>query len=199
VATTENKLSNPSSLAIVEEVAMMFYVRLLLRWKTNDPEIPKALIRHVAGLLAMRRRRLVKLCIDSSNEKFYATEVRKDLAGIVPVELVSSGETTVYRGEKMPMKTYLGNLYINTIDEKWVSDDARLVVRNRGGFEANTDKAGNHADSFDSIKLGLNALIGKGGGPAEAAAVATGTTTQAPGRWRNPFAHLFEKGGMIHA
>jgi len=205
VATTERATSNPSALAIVEEVGLMYFVRLLMRWKTADPEVTKALIRLVARSLALRRRRLVKLCADATNERFFATDLRSDLAGLVPVELVISSEAISYRGEKMPTKTYLGNLYINTIDdaclalpeEKWISDDARQVVRDRGGFDAPVDKQGNHADGFDAVKLGLHSLIGRGG-PAMASAAATGAMSRSPIGWRNPYARLFEKGGTIH-
>ena len=205
VATTERATSNPSSLAIVEEVGMMFFVRLLMRWKTADPEVTKALIRLVISSLALRRRRLVKLCADATNERFFATDLRSALVGMVPVELVISSEAITYRGEKMPTKTYLGNLYVNTIDdgrmalpeEKWIADDARLVTRDRGGFDAAVDKQGNHADTFDAVKLALHSLIGRGG-PATASAASTGTMNRSPIGWRNPLARLFERGGTVH-
>jgi hypothetical protein len=201
IATTEKATSNPSALSIIEEVGLMYFIRLLVRWKTNDPEVTKALIRYVISSLSLRRRRLNKLCVDATNERFFATDLRSDLAGEVPVELIISSEAITYRGEKMPTKTYLGNLYVNTIDEgrmalpeeKWISDDARQVVRDRGGFDAAVDKQGNHADGFDAVKLGLHSLIGRGG-PASASAASVGSLN--PGNpssyWQNPFAHLFD-------
>jgi len=205
-ATTEKAMSNPSALAIVEEVGLMYFVRLLVRWKTADPEVTRALIKYVINSLTLRRRRLSKLCVDASNERFFATDLRSNLAGLVPVELTVSSEAITYRGEKMSTKTYLGNLYVNTIDdgrlplpeEKWISDDARLVVRDRGGFDAPVDKHGNHADTFDAVKQALHALVGRGG-PVTAGAAAVGSLNSTQPGWKNPFAHLFNEGRSIHA
>ena len=44
VATTEKATSNPSSLAVTEEVGLDYFVRLLLRWKTSDPRFCKCCI-----------------------------------------------------------------------------------------------------------------------------------------------------------
>lgn len=211
VATTTNKKSNPSSLAIAEKVGLDFYVRLLVRWKTNDPAITEAIIRHVLEQLATRNRKLRTLCVDASNEKFFATALRKSLMGLVNVALVASGEATQYLGEPMNYKMYLGNLYVNTIvddgghlvlpDEKWVSEDVRQVKRDKGTFTAEVDENGNHADAFDATKLALHAIIASGG-PAEAAAVNRSLVNGGgtPGRvLKNPYAAKFEKGVAINA
>ena len=207
IATTENKKSNPAGLALTEEVGVDFFVRLLIRWKTADPDITRAVIGRVLYLLEIRQRRLLKLCIDATNERFFARDLKSELAGTVPVELVVSSESITYRGEKMSVKTYLGNLYVNTIldghlglpDKAWVADDVRLVDREKGGFFARVDASGNHADTFDGTKLSLHGLITPGG-PAFAAPMQIGSYGAAGvnGRWKNPYAHLFENRRMIN-
>jgi hypothetical protein len=202
VATTTKESSNPSSLTLIEQVGMNYFVRLILRWKSSDPEISRAVIIGVLMLIAPRRA--MTLCIDASNEKFFAAQLKKDLAALVRTELIVSGEATQYLGEKMSFKVYLGNLLINTMedgrlalpDETWVRNDFRLVKRSGGSFETDLDEAGNHGDTFDSTKLALHALTA-GGGPAEAAAAAVGRITSGtePGRiLRNPYARKFETG-----
>lgn len=201
IATTTKEKSNPSSLSLVEQIGLDFYARLILRWKTADPAVAKAVILGVLMLLAPRRP--VKLCVDASNERYYAAALKSDLGSIVPVDLIVSGEATEYLGEAMSFKVYLGNLLVNTIDEghlfvaneSWIKDDFRLVKRDRGTFDTEVDGNGNHGDTFDSTKLALHALVG-GGGPVAASAAAVGTFGK-PGNGgrslRNPYAHLHQR------
>ncbi|HEY8898918.1 MAG TPA: hypothetical protein VIM61_00685 [Chthoniobacterales bacterium] len=201
IATTTKEKSNPSSLSVVEQIGLDYYVRLILRWKTADPAVARAVITAVLMLIAPRRP--VKLCVDASNEKYYAADLKRDLAGIVVTDLVVSGEATEYLGEKMSFKTYLGNLLVHTMEEGhlfladhvWIKNDFRLVTRDRGGFVTEVDAGGNHGDTFDSTKLALHALIGPGG-PVTAAAAAVGNFARPStgGRvLRNPYAHLFNR------
>ncbi|HMO03937.1 MAG TPA: hypothetical protein PKC67_02380 [Kiritimatiellia bacterium] len=202
LATTEKKKSNPSAIAVVQRVSNDFFARLVLRFKTSDPDITEALIRKAHELPHGLRAR--KTCIDATNERFFATNLRRKLMGTAVVALVVSSESTTYLGEKMNFKTYLGNLFVNTIDdgrlalppETWLEKDIRQVVRDRGMFDADVDEEGNHADSFDAIKLALHALIGTASGPVEAHAAPVGTFTKAPAHWpvagrRNPTTNLF--------
>ena len=201
IATTTKEKSNPSSLSVIEQVGMNFYARLIMRWKTADPDVAKAIIIGVLMLLAPRRP--VRICIDASNEKYYAAGLKKSLQGMVLADLVTSSETTVYLGEKMSFKVYLGNLLVNALEDgllsipnlAWVKNDFRLVKRSGGSFETEVDESGNHGDTFDSVKLGLHALSA-GGGMAEAeAARVGGSIGQGVGRiLKNPFARLFEPG-----
>ena len=186
LATTEKAKSNPSAIAVVEGDGLRVIVRLVLRFKSADPDRAMALVREVIracvrsrlGQSVLKPRRLA---VDATNERFFAARVRKDFAGIVPVELVVASESTHHLGETMSMKTYLGNLVVNAMDDgllalpesRWVKDDFRLVVREKGGFDNRVDSAGNHGDTFDAVKLALHALrIGKG--PVEARAAAVG-------------------------
>ena len=208
VATTEKAKSNPSALAVAEKVGVDFYIRLLVRWKSSDPDIAEAIIRHVLDQIESRRRKARKLCIDATSEKFFAKNLKRNLAGVIPVELVVSSESTQYLGEPMNFKVYLGNLYINTIDdgrlalpdEKWVSDDARQVKRDKGTFIAEIDEDGNHADAFDACKLALHSLITRSGTvEADAARVGTFGSTGTDGRrFKNPYANKYTTGAKIN-
>jgi hypothetical protein len=124
------------------------------------------------------------------------------------VILISSGESTVYLGEKMSNKVYLGNLFINALDEgriavadeEWVGKDWRLVKRTAGSFETDVDEGGNHGDTFDSSKLSLHGLDGVGG-PAEAFAAQVGNFRSGSDTGRillNPYASRYEhRGGSL--
>ncbi len=202
VATTTRERSNPSSITLIEQVGLNYFTRLIMRWKSSDPEISRAVITGVLMLIAPRKP--VAFCIDASNEKYFAAQLKKDLASLVRTELIVSGEATQYLGEKMSFKVYLGNLLVNTMeegrlslpDELWVKNDFRLVKRSGGSFETEVDEAGNHGDTFDSTKLALHALS-CGGGPVEAVAATVGRLSSGTESGRillNPYARHYEKG-----
>jgi hypothetical protein len=208
-ATTTKKKSNPTGIAVIQQVGLTYFVRLLLRFKTSDPRVTTAILRELATGLphGLKARRI---CILATNERFYAAGLRRELAGIVPVEPVIESEVTTYLGEDMIFKSYLGNQLVNTIedgylpvpDEPWVKADIRQVVRDKGTFTAEPDENGNHADGFCAIGAGLHALIGKGG-PAQARAVPVGTSKMTgrpnPG-FKNPHFRQFEQSGVkVHA
>jgi len=176
-ATTEKATSNPTGFACVQKVGNDCIVRLAARWKTSDPEVARSIIRaHLTGLPHnLRPRRLV---VDASNEKYFATDLRTHLRGVCQVELLTSTESTTYRGEAMPMKVYLGNLFVNTLEDghlflpeaDWLAKDIRLVKRDRGSFSTDLDSSGGHGDVFDAIKNALHGIISRKG-PAQAAAI----------------------------
>lgn len=189
--TTEQGYSNPTGFCVTQKMGMDYVVRLLARWKTNDPEITTGLILQALEMPHnLRPRRLV---IDASSEKFFAADLRKKLRGKCQVELVSSTQTMRYRGEEMSAKVYLGNLLINTLEDgqlwlpesKWVQNDFRLVKRDKGSFSTEVDSSGGHGDTFDACKLSLHALVSRGG-PAVAHAAPVGTEGKRPssgGSW----------------
>ena len=187
VATTTKEQSNPSALAVIEKAGLTFVVRLLMSWKTSDDRVSKAMLRHAADALIGADKRPRKLTVDNSNEKFFASQVQRDLAGTVPVDLLAGGETIKYLGEEMSVKNYLGNLVINTMtdhklalpNDPVLKIDFRLVKRDRGGFTTDIGPGGRHGDTFDAVKLALHSLI-SASGPAEAAAVGTGTLHARP-------------------
>lgn len=196
VATTAKKKSNPSGIALLQQVGLDNIVRLVVRFKTTDPEVSEAIIRDLCELPHGLRVR--RVCVDATSEKFFAATLRKNLVGTVVVEPVVQSETMLYKGEKMTVKAYLGNLLVNTCDDghlhlpqaKWLESDMRQVKRANGSFEADVDDQGNHADAFDAIKFGLHGLV-RAGGKVEAAGSEVGGVAGAgakPRWWKNPLA-----------
>ncbi|MBI5770906.1 MAG: hypothetical protein HZA93_24220 [Verrucomicrobia bacterium] len=206
IATTTKGKSNPSAITVTQQGGNTYYARLLLRFKAGDPEIPWLLLNLIVEGLRSRDLRARKLCIDATNERYFAVQTRAKFAGKLPVELVVASENTDYRGETMSMKDYLANLLINTMDdgyyalppERWVERDYRQTVRDRGSFFSDVLDDGGHADCHRSGELALHALIAAGG-PATAAAVATGrygAPARGPARkLNNKFAHKFGRRG----
>jgi len=178
--TTEKEKSNPTALAIIQERLPDYIVRLLIRWKTKDPDVARAIIKKALDLPHGLRAR--RLCVDATNERYFCADLRKRFAGTAPVELLVASENYTYLGQTMSTKLYLGNLFCNTIEDghlllpnkEWISKDIRLVKRERGTFTAEVDSEGNHADTFDGIKNALHALISNSG-PAEASPAQVGT------------------------
>jgi hypothetical protein len=184
-ATTEGQKSNPFAIVVAQEEDGRYFARLVLRFKTSDPEKARAYLREALELGTDSQghpRRARRLVIDATSERFWAAETKSKLSGIAPIVLVVASEKTAYLGEEMIYKTYLGNLLVNTLDDlrlaipetRWVKDDFRSVFRSRGGFECVADSSGNHGDCFDATKLALHGLIAKGG-PVQAAAAQVGT------------------------
>lgn len=137
------------------------------------------------------------VAIDATNEKFWCAEVRDELNAAAPVLLVVSSEKTEYMGEKMNVKSYLGNLAVNAFEDRSVSlpnypqikNDMRLVRKVRGGFDNAVDGAGNHGDTFDAFKLSLHALMSDTG-PVDADAtryiIHRGHVMPTPDTWGGP-------------
>jgi hypothetical protein len=167
VATTEKNTSNPSAFTIVEHVGNLALARLIFRWKTNDPKVSKAYLREFLTALPFSR-----LAIDASNERFFAKSCADDFSRHCVVELVGNAEKTSVGNVELPMKTYLGSLVVNALDDallvlppaREVRNDFRLVRKVRGGFDAEVDGSGNHGDTFDATKLALHARRSRAGG-----------------------------------
>jgi hypothetical protein len=205
-ATTEKKMSNPSALAVVEQVGGVFFARLVLVFKTGDPAASRALLREALDLGPGRRAR--RVCIDATNERFFATGLKQELAGQAVCELVVSSEKTALGGGEMSFKTWLGSLLVRQMEDgllalpesRYLKEDFRLVVRDRGGFDNQTDQQGRHGDTFDAVKLALHGLLSHGG-TTHAEAVPVGSATGAPLRragWRNPFLRQIESAVKTH-
>lgn len=202
VGTTAKEKSNPCVLAIEQKVGHEYRFPLVIRWKSKDPEVAKAIIQTVLDGLKRLGLRGKSLNIDATSEKYFAVAMRRTFAGQIPVNLIVSSETTEYGGVEMNWKAYLGNLFSNEIEEgyvalppdEFVKIDMRSVNRVKGTFDAEVVEDGGHGDVFDACKLAHHGMVGKGGGPAEAAAVGVGSLVrqgaggQRPGI-KNPFAH----------
>lgn len=167
VASTIDDKSNPSALTVTEQWEGIFYERLVVRWKTDDMDVMKSMIRHVLDPVPKSYRKA--LVVDKSNEKFAANKLRKMLAGEIRVIGFAGNNSVIFEGEKTDAKTAMGSAYCAALEDgiiampagKWLRDDHRLVKRNGAKFECKPDKDGNHADTFDSGKLAYWGFIGK--------------------------------------
>lgn len=169
IATTEKETSNPSSLALVQHDGPLFIARLILRWHAADPDVSRAIVIGVARSVRRGRGLPLRGCgIDATNERYYATDMRRRLAPFCGARLVIASETREEQGRPMKLKTYTGNLVVNALEDSclvlpadgWVKADFRLVRKEKGLFETDLDSAGNHGDSFDAVKLAINELTG---------------------------------------
>src|SRR3954471_21982209 len=86
-ATTTKATSNPSAIVVVQRVNLMHYARLILRYKTADPNVTFFLLHAIVTGLRTRGLSVRRLCLLATNERFFAVGVRQRLAGKVPVEL----------------------------------------------------------------------------------------------------------------
>ena len=182
VATTEKESSNPSSFTVAERDGVDLVGLITWVWKTRDPALAKDRARRIIEAVASRKEggRARRLCIDASNEAYFAEECRREFASMVPVECVKGGESIdVPGGDSVNMKTHLGSLLVGEIDdnhavlapERYLKDDFRRVKKDRGTFVAEVGPAGEHGDTFDSHKLALWALVGSGDGITSLAGV----------------------------
>lgn len=197
VATTENKTSNPSALTVGEKVGHRMVARFTMRWKSADPDDCIELLKQVVTEMYHAGKKLRRLCVDGSNERFHAVNVKRALIPWIIVEIVVSSTKTTYKAEEMDMKTYLGNLFSNAVQDgevllaqhEWLRKDMLLVKKEKGRFVTETDTSGNHGDTFDSSKLALYGLR-HGSGPVEATGVQVGRMEMKAPRAgiRNPYA-----------
>jgi hypothetical protein len=206
-ATTTKDTSNPSGLSVVQQVGLTNYARLVLRYKTDDPDVTTSLCRQIVTGLGSIGLHVRQLCILATNERFFAAALRKQLAPLVPVHLVIESEKTQYLGEEMLYKAYLGNLFVNTIEDgylplpptDWLKKDLRLVVRDRGTFDSALGEDGGHGDTFASTGAALHAVRGAGG-KADVKASGPGQFNAQAGPGRkvlNPYARERRPGGRL--
>lgn len=162
-ATTEGEKSNPFAIAVTEHtLAGDYCARMVFRFHSADPAKCKAYLREIAGAVRPRA-----MALDATSERFWCAEVKEELQHLCPVLLVVSSEVTEYMGEKMKVKTYLGNLAVNAFEDRRaalpndprIKADMRLVRREKGGFNNDVDSSGNHGDTFDAFKLAVHAIV----------------------------------------
>lgn len=172
LATTTKESSNPTATAIVERRGVDLIVRAILIWKTADPAIALERMERICRTIKDNGTgTLRRVCIDATNERYFAADARKQLGGIAPVELVVGSEKVERPGsEPMNQKQFLGSQLVGELEdnhvwlppERYVREDFRLVKRDRGQFVCEPDAAGRHGDTFDAVKLAVQALIGTG-------------------------------------
>lgn len=181
LATTDKETSNPSSLTVTEKIAGLKIQRLVISWKTAREAVTRAIVGVVFADLEKARLRPRKLCIDATNERFFAQRLQTEFRRHCVIELVIASEGIEWRGEKLDMKTLVGNLYVESFQEstsrlpdaRWVKDDHRLVKKIAGKFVSDTSPEGRHGDTFTSGSLSHWALQGRG--RAEASGVPVGS------------------------
>ncbi len=214
LATTTKQTSNPSAFAVCERYGMEMIVRAVFIWKTADPDVALDRARRIVETVRRRTNggRARRLCVDATNEQYFAARVKRELLHELPVELIVASVTVEAPGQDgtITMKQLLGGRLVNDLDdnhlwlppERYLRDDWRLVKKEKGAFVCEPDIDGKHGDTFDAAKLARHALFGSGG-PAEAQAVQVGgwrnKTTQDQGGWKNqrPYGVGASKGGGV--
>lgn len=175
LATTEKQTSNPTVMTFTEQRGSEFVEVAVLVWKTKDPRIAKERFR--AGVQVVNARpnggRARRLCIDATNERYFASEVRDELGALVPVELVIGSETIELPGKEEPitMKQFLGDMYVSELNDnhltlppdRYIKEDHRLPRKEKGLFVCDPDAMGRHGDTFDGGKLSVYALRSNAG------------------------------------
>lgn len=199
-ATTTKAKSNPTGLCVMEHSGSLFIPRLVMRYKSADPDAHRAFIKEaVSGATRVRNGIAIRpraLVIDATNERLFCADIRKELAGKVPVYLMVSSEKYRYGGEDVLVKEYLGNQLVNAIEDglvplpdvRAVKDDFRLVTKERGRFLNVVDSAGNHGDMFDGTKNAYHGLVASDG-PADAHPAQVGNYVfdhASPTNWMRP-------------
>ncbi|WP_395737469.1 hypothetical protein [Prosthecobacter sp.] len=191
IATTTNAKSNPSSITLTQGKGAEKRARLIVRWKSASPNFSKSLVVRACETLRTGGGQVVKVCLDGSNEKYYADLVKTELeeSGFT-VGIIVSGETVENPDNpkaKMRLKEKTGNLLVNIATDrllalppdKFVKDDFLLEKKEKGLFVCDLDAAGNHGDTFDSTKLSVYAL--ESGGSVEAWDMPVGEASGMPG------------------
>lgn len=172
-ATTTKATSNPSSVTVLEQEGNLYAATAIFTWKTADPDIAEDYMRKIIMVVASRPAGgpARALSIDATNEKYFATLMRKAFAPLLPVILVVGSENIDQPGqEPMTTKQYLGGRLVAELDdnhltlppERYIKDDWRLVRKEKGQFVCDPDAEGRHGDTFDSTKLGLNSFYTSG-------------------------------------
>lgn len=169
IASTKNKKSNPSALAVMQKFGNVYNVPLELRWKTDDAKVFASILKHTIKAIPPDLRG--KLVIDSSNEKLTAMSLKRGLSGLISCLLVAGNDVLSYKDETFQAKVLLGCLLCDQYEDRtiaipnapWLLDDHRLVNRDGASFTADVDSNGCHADNFDAEKLALWGLVGAGG------------------------------------
>jgi len=185
VATTEGGKSNPSSVTVTQEHGIEHVSVLTMLWKERDAKLARTRLRRVVSACRAAGAPGRRMCIDASNERYFADETRTELLGEIPVELVNSASRVdpMPAGYETPVnfKSYLGDLYCAAINdnrfalppEPYLKKDHRQVIKDRGSYACEVDSDGGHGDTFDSGKLSLYALFVAG--PVSIEAVNTGS------------------------
>jgi hypothetical protein len=176
-ATTVKAKSNPTGVTVTEEHGNLYAARLILAWKTDNPAVADERIDRILATIKQRMSGggpAKAMCIDATNERYWASATRDRLAGELPVTLVVGSEKYAdAHGEPMNMKQYTCSMLIGELNdnhltippERYVLEDWRLVRTERGIYAWDPDAQGRHGDTFDSTRLSIFSF--EIGGPVE--------------------------------
>ncbi len=172
-ATTTGETSNPACVVVTEQRGVERLQRLVVLWKEKKPQIVRERLKDIARVVRERPAGgpARRLCIDASNERYFAEETRDELSGMIPVQLVVNGSTV----EPLPpgysnainWKTYLGDIYSTAVNDgryaipsaDYIKQDHRLVTKSAGAYCCDPQPDGKHGDTFDGGKLAELALL----------------------------------------
>lgn len=169
VATTESDVSNPTCIAGTEHTGAEYIQRFSLIWKEKNPQIARDRFRRILETVNARPAgRVNRVCMDASNERYFAEETAAQLQHLAPFELMLNGAAIHPPGyrERTNYKTYLGDLYSAQINDNkyslapdsYLRDDHRMVIKTGGGYTCTPGRDGKHGDTFDGGKLAQYAL-----------------------------------------
>jgi hypothetical protein len=173
VATTTKKLSNPSSLVVMEEIGAERLCKLVIVWKAADPVRHNLIVDRVLDAIEQRPfgGRARRVAIDGTSERLYAADFRKRFMGRTIVEVVVASESTEKYTHKptdqpMTMKQFTSGRCVEALENgqialpahRYVREDIRLVKRLKGSFDNEVSATGQHGDVFDALKLAHFAL-----------------------------------------
>lgn len=178
VATTTGELSNPSSVTVTERGGGERFHRLVAVWKERKPQVARERLEQIIRVVRERSEGgpARRLCIDASNERYFAEETADLLVQKIPVQLIISGNTVEprppgysERDGNINYKTYLGDIYAASVNDgrialppdEYLKSDHRMVMKDAGRYLCVPDSmTGAHGDTFDSGKLAEFALTG---------------------------------------
>jgi hypothetical protein len=197
VATTTNEKSNPSSLTVTEQVGVERLQRLVAVWKEKQPQVARERLKDVIRVVRERPAGgpAVRLCIDATNEKYFAEDTRAEISGMIPISLIVSSVSVdplpVGYKTAINYKTLLGDLYSTAINDNryglppdaYVKKDHRLTVKDKGLYACTPDDDGAHGDTFDSGKLAEYSLIATGGALTSVAGIRLGASAVSRSRF----------------
>jgi hypothetical protein len=193
IATTTGGKSNPSALTVLTKHGNLFAARLVVIWKSADPEVSERHIDRIIDACSSARRRPKALSIDATNERYYAAALRKKLSAKLPVHLVVGSEGHDELGiEPMTMKQLTGSRCLASLEDNqltlppdpYIRIDWRLLRKERGSLVCTPDSQGRHADTFDATKLAMHSLYSAGGVDITAAGSGTVGRSYSPS-WSN--------------
>ena len=176
-ATTTNETSNPSVVTVTEKLGVEKVQRVVFVWKEKDPKVARARVRAIIETVKLRRDGgpARRMCIDATNEAYFARETAQELRALIPIELVDArlAVDPVPAGYiRTPnYKTLLGDRYAVQVNgnryilppEQYFKDDHRLPTKSGDHYDCEPQADGRHGDTFDGGKLADWALDGVGG------------------------------------